>query len=89
MDEVRLSVGGIEHPTFERPVGKFRIMFFADRRRRGPDRFFPWKVALFVSAAVLVFFGIRLERDWIIWLAIAVLLSAMALRFAPTRGRRE
>ncbi len=64
-------------------------MFFADRRRRRPDPFYPWKLGLFITAAVLIFFGVRLERDWIIWLAIAVLLAAMALRFAPTKGNRE
>ena len=61
-------------------------MLFTDRSRRGPDRFFPWKVGLFVAAGLLIYFGVRLDLRWVLWIAIGLLLVAVGLRFAP-RGR--
>jgi hypothetical protein len=62
-------------------------MFFP-RSRRGPDRFLRWKIALFAAASVLIYFGIRLERSWVLWGAIGLLLAAVALRVgAGIRGQ--
>lgn len=58
-------------------------MFFVDRSRRGPDRFLPWKVGLFVAAGLLIYFGVRLDLRWVLWIAIVLLLVAVGLRFVP------
>lgn len=59
---------------------------FADRRRRA-GRYLEWKVGLFTLAAALTIAGMYLEARWMTGLAIAVLASAMLLRFLP--GGRE
>jgi len=56
-----------------------------DRRRRA-GRFLEWKVALFVSGAVLGISGILLDEAWLRIGAIAVLASGMLLRFLPGGG---
>lgn len=60
-------------------------MFIGRRRRAG--RYLEWKVGLFSLAAVLTLIGMYLEARWMTGLAIAVLASAMLLRFLP--GGRE
>lgn len=65
-------------------------MLFPDRSRRGPDKFLFWKVMLFAVAGLLIYFGIRLELGWLLWIAVIVLIAGMALRFLPSKeGDRQ
>jgi membrane protein implicated in regulation of membrane protease activity len=64
-------------------------MIFVNRSPRAPDRFLPWKVGLFVAAGLLIYFGVRLELRWVLWIAIALLLVAVGLRFVPRERDAE
>jgi hypothetical protein len=55
-------------------------MIFVDRSSRGPDPFVWVKTALFAVGAVLGLVGMRLDNGWVIGVAIAILLAAVALR---------
>jgi hypothetical protein len=57
-------------------------MFF----RRGAwksDRFVEWKVGIFFLGAALWVAGAILGLQWLVWVAIGVLLIGVLLRFAP------
>lgn len=58
-------------------------MFFASRERKGPDRYYPAKLMLFIVGAGLLLLGIRLEWNWVVYVAIGVLVVAGLLRFLP------
>ncbi len=64
-------------------------MLFADRGRRGPDRYLQWKVAALGVGAALLLFGIKLEAGWLVWAAIAVLGLGFVLRFLPQRDQDD
>jgi hypothetical protein len=55
---------------------------FFDRSRRA-GRFLEWKVRLFTLGAVLAVVGMATNQGWMTWLAIAVLVAGMMLRFLP------
>lgn len=55
--------------------------FRPDRRRRGPDRFLAHKMLLFITGAVMGMIGIATDRNWIIYLAVGVLVVGLLLRF--------
>ena len=55
------------------------------KRREGEDRFLVWKISLFAIGAGTGFAGMALSRSWLVWVALAVLAVAMALRFLPAR----
>lgn len=73
------------------------VPFFADRNRKAEAYpWLVWKVRLFSAGAVLVVAGIVMEEDWVMWLAIGVLVAAFMVRFLPggtgareRRGARE
>lgn len=55
-----------------------------DRSRRAEHYpWLVWKVRLFVIGASLSVGGMVLERDWIIWIGIVVLLAGFLIRFLP------
>ena len=58
------------------------------RGRRGSldDRFLEWKIWIFSIAAALGLSGIYLEKRWMTGVALALLMSAMLLRFLPVRA---
>ena len=62
-------------------------MVFINRSRRGPDRFLSWKLMLFFVSGLLIYFGIRLELRWVLWVAILLLLVAVGLRLFPAKNR--
>ncbi len=64
-------------------------MVFFNRSRRGHDRFLSAKLMLFALSGVLIYFGIRLELRWVLWVAIVALLVGVALRFARQGAERE
>ncbi|GBD31947.1 MAG: hypothetical protein KatS3mg081_2337 [Gemmatimonadales bacterium] len=55
-------------------------MFFS-RRRRGPDRYLPWKTAALLAGIGIALLGFELESRWVVNLAIAVVLAGFILRF--------
>lgn len=63
-------------------------MFFPSRERKGPDPYYPAKLVLFIVGTGLLLTGVRLERDWMIYVAIGVLVVAGLLRFLP-RGSED
>ena len=65
------------------------MLFASRRRRKGPDRFLGLKIAMLAVAAGLLLFGIRLERSWLVWAAIAVLTVGFALRLLPRGGQPD
>ncbi len=60
-------------------------MFLPNRQRKGPDRYYPAKLAVFAVGVALLLSGIRLERTWLINVAIGVLAVAVLLRFLPQK----
>ena len=62
--------------------------FFADRKQRpGADAWLLAKMSLFVIGGAIAILGIGLGRDWLINVAIVVLLIGFLLRFLPRRKR--
>ena len=60
--------------------------FFTDRKPRpGGDPHLPCKLGLFGAAALAALFGIGLEREWLITLAIVLLAAGLVLRLLPRR----
>lgn len=57
-------------------------LFRPDRTRRGTDRFLPVKMMLFVIGAALGMIGMATDRNWIIYIAVGVLVVGLLLRFA-------
>ena len=64
-------------------------MFRASRDKRGPDVFLAAKVGIFCIGAVIALIGIATDTDWVITLAIAVLLVGFALRFVRPRDTED
>jgi len=60
-------------------------MFLPSRQRKGPDRYYVPKVAVFAVGVALLLIGIRLERPWLVNVAIGVLAVAVLLRFLPQK----
>jgi hypothetical protein len=56
------------------------------RARRGPDRFLPHKILLFVTGAACAFAGIASGREWLINVGIAVLFVGVLLRLIRARS---
>jgi hypothetical protein len=56
--------------------------FRPDRRRRGEDRLLGQKMLVFVLGAVIAMAGLATERDWLIYVALVLLLLGLAMRFA-------
>lgn len=50
------------------------------------DRFLEWKIWIFSIAAAVGLSGIFFEERWMTGVALAVLMSAMLLRFLPVRA---
>jgi uncharacterized membrane protein YoaK (UPF0700 family) len=57
-----------------------------DRTRRGEDVWLGQKLLFFVVGAALGVAGMITGRQWIIWVAIAVLALGLVLRLAGRRG---
>lgn len=51
----------------------------------GPDLWLPLKMALFVTGAAAAMAGIALHRDWLVNVAIGLLLLGFLLRFVGPR----
>lgn len=58
-------------------------MIFASRRRRGYDRYLPWKVRALWLGGALALLGMWLESGWLLGPATVVLLAGILLRFLP------
>jgi len=63
-------------------------MFRPDRSPERAVTRLGWRLRIFATGAVLAGVGIYLNQSWPIWVAIAVLLGGMAMRFLPS-GREE
>ena len=57
------------------------VFFRASRDKRGPDRFLDLKIVIFVIGAAIAGVGIISARNWLIYIAIGVLVVGVALRF--------
>ena len=55
--------------------------FRPSREKRGPDRFLNLKVAIFSLGAGTALVGILSNRNWVINVAIGILLIGVILRF--------
>jgi hypothetical protein len=62
-------------------------MVFISRKRCGPDRWLKLKVALLGLAAAAFLLAVRLERRWLVWVAVGLVLVGFLLRFAPANAR--
>ena len=58
-------------------------MFFANRSRRGRDRFLAGKTSLLLAGIGLGLLGMTLDNRWIVSAAIFVVLLGFGLRFFP------
>jgi hypothetical protein len=58
-------------------------MFRPSRKDHGPDPALNRKVWIFFLGAFLAFAGMWMEAQWLVGVAIAVLVLGMALRFIP------
>ena len=58
-------------------------MFFYRRRRSGPDGFLAVKLATFILGAVLGLVGMRIDKPFLVTVAIGVVLVGFLLRFSP------
>ena len=58
-------------------------LFRISRKQRGPDPFLAAKVAIFCIGVVVAFLGMKLNKSWIISIAIGILLVGFILRFFP------
>jgi len=58
-------------------------MFLPSRSRSGPDKYLPWKTITLVVGVVLILAAYRLDRPWLVWVAIGVLALGFVLRFLP------
>jgi uncharacterized membrane protein YhaH (DUF805 family) len=60
-------------------------MFLPSRGRKGRDRYYPAKLAVFIVGTVLLLAGIRLDNGWLINGAITVLAVAVLIRLLPQK----
>ncbi len=56
-------------------------VFFLSRSRKRSLKHLEWRVRLFGAGALLALVGISVRLSWLIYTAIAVLVSGVALRF--------
>ncbi|CAN5761238.1 hypothetical protein BH23GEM9_BH23GEM9_36660 [soil metagenome] len=59
--------------------------FRPDRSRRGPDTMLGHRMLVFVLGAVVGAAGIATDRQWLIYVAIGILVIGLALRFLARR----
>jgi uncharacterized membrane protein len=59
---------------------------FVDRGRRGPGANLAWRVRLLGLGAVLAMVGISTEREWLVNVALGVLILGFGLRFVGARN---
>lgn len=64
-------------------------MFLPSRDRRGYDRWYRLRFALFIVGTGCVLAGIRAERRWAVWVGIGVLLVAFVIRLIARRDTQE
>lgn len=65
------------------------LFIFASRSRPGEDRHLHARVALMCVGAGLGLAGMLLDMGWLIWIALAALLTGLALRRLRARGRPD
>ncbi len=65
------------------------LIIFLSRSRTGEDRYLRARTALMCAGAGLGLGGMVLEINWLIWLALAILLAGVALRHVRPRGEGE
>ena len=63
--------------------------FRVSRDKRGPDPFLNAKVAIFITGVVVAFVGMKLNKSWIISIAIGILLVGFILRFFPRERKPD
>jgi uncharacterized membrane protein YfcA len=61
-------------------------VFFYRRRRSGPDRFLAVKLATFILGAVLGLVGMRIDKPFLVGVAIGVVLVGVLLRLVSQRS---
>ncbi len=54
-----------------------------------PVRHLEWRVRLFAAGAALALAGMYMRLDWLINVALGVLLVGFALRFLPEKGGED
>lgn len=60
------------------------------RSRSGPPAgHLEWRVRLFGVGAILAILGMYFDARWMIWIAIAVLVTGFLLRFAGRNGEED
>ncbi|MGH7576814.1 MAG: hypothetical protein ACREM1_17030 [Longimicrobiales bacterium] len=64
-------------------------LFRPDRRHRGHDPYVRHKMLVFVTGAAFALAGIASERDWLVYIGIAVLFIGVLLRLASDRRRQD
>ncbi len=64
-------------------------MFRPSRKDHGPDPGLNWKVGIFFLGAFLAFAGMWMEAQWLVGVAIGVLVLGLAARFLPLSGPQE
>ena len=60
-------------------------MIFRPSRTRGDDRFLDAKMLIFTLGAALALAGMAFELGWLVYVAIAVLVVGLLLRFVRNR----
>jgi hypothetical protein len=60
------------------------LLVFVDRERRADEYpWLPWKVRLFIIGAVLALGGMAMRMDWLVLVAIGILVLGFMIRFLP------
>lgn len=59
------------------------MIFRLSRDKRGPDRWLRLKVILFVAAAAVAVIGMASGVEWLVYVAIGLLLVGVAVRRLP------
>lgn len=65
------------------------MIFRPDRRQRGHDPALGQKMLFFVVGAVLGITGIATDRGWLVYIALAVLVLGVLMRFARRPAGRD
>jgi hypothetical protein len=58
-------------------------MVFLPSHSQTPGRHLEWRLRLFTIGALLGVGGMIMDERWLVWLAMAVLAVAFAVRFLP------